>query len=46
MTRKSELVDADVAELYSDLSREQDVLKASYQASRSLMNKSLMDFLS
>ena len=44
-SRKSELVDADVTELYSDLTREQDVLKASYQASQGLMNKSLMDFL-
>ncbi len=44
-TRKSELTDADVTELYSDLVREQGVLKASYQASQTLMNKSLMDFL-
>lgn len=43
--RKSELVDADVTELYSDLSREQDVLKATYQASQGLINKSLMDFI-
>lgn len=43
--RKSELTDADVTELYSDLVREQDVLKATYQASQTLMNKSLMDFL-
>jgi flagellar hook-associated protein 3 FlgL len=44
-TRKSELVDADVTELYSDLAREQDVLKATYQASQGLINKSLMDFI-
>jgi flagellar hook-associated protein 3 FlgL len=43
--RKSELTDADVTELYSDLVREQDILKATYQASQTLMNKSLMDFL-
>jgi len=44
-TRRSELVDADVTELYTDLAKEQDVLKASYQVSQSLMNKSLMDFI-
>lgn len=42
---KSKIEDADVAELFSDLQKEQNVLKASYKASSNLMNTSLMDFL-
>ena len=44
-TRKSSLVDADVTELFSDITRQQNVLKTTYQASQGLMNKSLIDFL-
>lgn len=42
---KSKIEDADVAELFTDLQKEQGVLKATYQASSNLMNQSLMDFL-
>ena len=42
---RSKLEDADVAELFSDLQKQQNVLKATYQASSKLMNESLMDFL-
>ncbi len=42
---KSKIEDADVSELFSDLQKEQNVLKATYQASSNLMNVSLMDFL-
>lgn len=44
-TRKSNLMDADVAELFSDLTRQQNVLKTSYQASQALLNQNLLDFL-
>lgn len=42
---KSKIEDADVTELFTDLQKEQNVLKATYRASSSLMNTSLMDFL-
>jgi flagellar hook-associated protein 3 FlgL len=42
---KSKIEDADVAELFTDLQKEQNVLKATYKASSNLMNTSLMDFL-
>lgn len=42
---KSKIEDADVSELFSNLQKEQNVLKATYQASSNLMNQSLMDFL-
>lgn len=42
---KSKVEDADVAELFTDLQKEQNILKATYKASSSLMNQSLMDFL-
>lgn len=42
---KSKIEDADVTELFADLQKEQNVLKASYRASANLMNSSLMDFL-
>jgi flagellar hook-associated protein 3 FlgL len=42
---KSNIEDADVAELFSDLQKEQNILKATYNASSKLMNTSLMDFL-
>lgn len=43
--RRSALVDADVTELFSDINKEQAILKTTYQASQGLMNQSLMDFL-
>jgi flagellar hook-associated protein 3 FlgL len=42
---KSKIEDADVSELFADLQKEQNVLKATYKASSNLMNTSLMDFL-
>lgn len=42
---KTKVEDADVAELMSNLQKEQAVLKATYQASGTLMNQKLMDFL-
>ncbi len=44
-TRRSSLVDADVTELFSDITRQQNVLKSTYQASQGMMNKTLIDFL-
>lgn len=44
-SRRSALVDADLAELFSDINKQQAVLKTTYQASQSMMNQSLMDFL-
>jgi flagellar hook-associated protein 3 FlgL len=41
----SNIEDADVAELFTDLSRQQNVLKATYKASSQMMGKSLMDFI-
>lgn len=42
---KSKIEDADVTELFTDLQKEQNVLKATYKASSNLMNTSLMDFI-
>lgn len=42
---KSKVEDADVAEIFSNLQKEQGILKATYQASGVLMNTKLMDFL-
>ncbi len=42
---KTRIEDADVTELFSDLQKEQTVLKAAYKASSNLMNTNLMDFL-
>lgn len=44
-SRKSSLIDADVAELFSDINKQQAVLKTTYQASQGVMNQTLMDFL-
>lgn len=43
--RKSKLVDADIAELFSDISRQQNVLQTSYKASQAMISQSLLDFL-
>lgn len=42
---KSKIEDADVSELFTDLQKEQNILKATYNASSKLMNQNLMDFL-
>ncbi len=44
-SRRSALVDADVSELFSDINKQQAILKTTYQASQGIMNQSLMDFL-
>ncbi len=44
-SRRSALVDADVSDLFSDINKQQAVLKTTYQASQGLMNQTLMDFL-
>jgi flagellar hook-associated protein 3 FlgL len=43
--RKSSLLDADVAELFSDINKQQAVLKTTYQSTQGVMNQTLMDFL-
>lgn len=43
--RYSDLVDADVAELFSDIQKEQDILKTTYKSSQGVMNLKLLDFL-
>lgn len=44
-SRKSKLVDADIAELFSDITRHQNVLQTSYKASQAMLNQNLLDFL-
>lgn len=43
--RKSHLGDADIAELFSDIAKQQGILKATYQSSQSNINQRLLDFL-
>lgn len=42
---KTKIEDADVAELFTDLTRQQNTLNATYKASSQMMNRSLLDFL-
>jgi len=42
---KSKIEDADVAELFTDLTRQKNVLDASYKISAQMMNQSLMNFI-
>ncbi len=44
-TRQSEISDADVAELFSDIEKQQQILKTTYQASKATLNRTLMDFV-
>lgn len=44
-SRRSALVDADVSELFSDINKQEAILKTTYQATQGLMNQSLMDYL-
>lgn len=44
-TRRSAIVDADITELFSDITRQQDVLKTTYQSTQGLMNQRLLNFL-
>jgi flagellar hook-associated protein 3 FlgL len=43
--RKSSLLDADVLDLFSDINKQQSILKTTYQSTQGLMNQTLMDFL-
>jgi flagellar hook-associated protein 3 FlgL len=43
--RKSALIDADVTELFSDISKQQSILKTTYQATQGVINQTLMDFV-
>ena len=43
--RKSSIIDADIAELFSDITKQQDILKASYRASQAMLNQNLLDFM-
>jgi flagellar hook-associated protein 3 FlgL len=45
VARKSSLLDADVAELFADINKQQAILKTTYQSSTGAMNQTLMDFL-
>lgn len=42
---KSKLIDADVAELFSDITKQQQVLKTTYQSGQAILSQSLLDFL-
>ena len=42
---KSKIEDADVADLYTELTKQENVLKATYKVSNNLMSRSLMDFI-
>ena len=42
---KSRIEDADVAELFTDLTRQKNVLNATYKASAQMMNNNLMNFI-
>lgn len=44
-SHKSKIEDADITEIFSDLQKEQNILKATYKASSNLMNTNLLDFL-
>ncbi len=44
-SRRSALIDADVTDLFSDINKQQAILKTTYQASQGVMNQSLMDFI-
>ena len=43
--RRSTLLDADVAELFSNINKQQAVLKTTYQSTQGVMSQTLMDFL-
>lgn len=43
--QKSKLIDADVAEVFSDIQKQQSILRTTYQSSNAMLNKTLLDFL-
>lgn len=44
-SRKSTLLDADVADLFSDINKQQAILRTTYQSTQGAMSQTLMDFL-
>jgi flagellar hook-associated protein 3 FlgL len=44
-TRKSKVQDADIAELFADITKQQGILKTTYQTAKGTINQNLMDFL-
>lgn len=45
ISRRSNLLDADVADLFSDINKQHAILKTTYQSAQGAMNQTLMDFL-
>jgi flagellar hook-associated protein 3 FlgL len=45
MARKSELIDADIGEVFSELQKQEQVLKTTYQAGQMSLNSKLLDFI-
>ncbi|MCB9060640.1 MAG: flagellar hook-associated protein FlgL [Halobacteriovoraceae bacterium] len=43
--RKSKLVDADIVDLFSEISRQKDILETTYKSGSNMLNKKLLDFL-
>ena len=43
--RNSRLVDADVAELFGEITKQQDILKTTYKTGQSLIKQNLLDFI-
>lgn len=43
--KKSEIEDADVAELFSDLYKQENILKATYKSGKNLLQQSLLNFI-
>ena len=44
-TNKSKVGDADVAELFSDLKKQESILQATYKSGNNLLNQSLLNFI-
>lgn len=44
-TRRSAIVDADITELFSDIQRQQNILRTTYKTTQGMMNQKLLDFL-
>ena len=43
--KRSKIQDADIGELFSDITKQQNILKATYQSSQSMLNQNLLDFI-
>ena len=42
---QSKLIDTDIAELFADITKQQEILKTTYKSGQGLLNQSLLDFL-